>query len=477
MTFPAPSVTFDLVILGAGSAGLSAARFARDLGATVALVDQTRPGGDCLFSGCIPSKTLLKVAKVAWEARRAERYGLSVGALSIDVAAIRRHVEATIERVYDDERPEALAANGIAFFSGGARFVGPNAVQAGEQVLRGGRFLICTGARPRRPPIPGLANVSYLTYDDALRLDTLPASTIVLGTGPVGVELAQAYCRLGSRVTVIGRSGHLLRSADPAVQSLIADILRDEGIDLRLAMGVESIGSGYGGRVEVRSAEATVIGDALLVAVGRTPNVENLGLDLAGVVYSTNGVTVDESLRTSNPAIYACGDVVGGAQFSHYAAWQGYIAVRNALLPGTSRGIQENVPWAMFTDPEVAMVGMTEPEARQRHGKEIAVSSLSLDHVDRARTDDAVRGFVKVVHRRNGQILGAHIVADRAGEMINEYVVAMRHRIPLDRLAQAIHVYPTYSTATQQVAVSFFTRKLLSGFKGRLLRALVRHSG
>ena len=424
--------TYDLIVIGAGSSGLSAGTFAARLGARVALIDRDQPGGDCLRSGCVPSKTLIKVAKVAWEMRHADRFGLAPASAEVDLGLVNAHVQATIERVYQFERPDALQAAGVAFFSGGARFTGPDTVVVGDQLLRGGRFLVCTGAHPVRPALPGLDDVKYLTYEDVFRLDRLPHRLIVLGTGPVGVELAQAFSRLGSRVTIVGRSGHVLSKADPTIQAVVEDILVSEGIDLRLNARAECVEPTDGGGVRVVSAHESIAGDALLVALGRSPNVDELDLKSAGVTYTERGITVDDKLRTSNPRIFACGDVIGGPQFSHYAAWQAYSAVRNALLPGGSRGIRTDVPWAVFTDPEVAAVGLTETEARSRYGKVVLVSQIDLDHVDRAQTDGAIRGVIKVVLRRNGQILGAHIVAPRAGEMIQEYVLAMSHRLPLD---------------------------------------------
>ncbi|HUX86972.1 MAG TPA: FAD-dependent oxidoreductase [Chloroflexota bacterium] len=468
------SDTYDLVVIGAGSGGLSAATFAAELGARVALVDRDRPGGDCLATGCVPSKTLLKVAKVAWEMRHADRFALSSVTPEIDLARVNAHVQATIERVYQFERPEVLRDKGIDFFTGGARFVDSEVVAAGERTLRGGHFLVCTGARPISPNLPGLQQVPFLSYEAVFHLDALPEHLIVLGTGPIGVELAQAFARLGSQVTVIGRSGRVLGRSDPAVQAVVAAVLRDDGVDLRLQGPAEEVAPLATGGLQVTTSQGAVAGDALLVALGRRPNVEGLDLDRARVAYSDQGILVNTTLRTTNPRIFACGDVVGGPQFSHYAAWQGYIAVRNAILPGTSRGILAYVPWAVFTDPEVATVGLTEPAAREHYGNDLVVRQLPLDHVDRAQTDGETRGLVKVVARRNGEILGAHVVASRAGEMIQEYVLAMNHGIRLDQLASAIHVYPTYATANQQVAADFWTERLLTGLKGRVIRLLAR---
>ncbi|MGH2459493.1 MAG: dihydrolipoyl dehydrogenase family protein [Chloroflexota bacterium] len=468
------SDSYDLVVIGAGSAGLSAASFAAELGARVALVDRARPGGDCLATGCVPSKTLINVTPVAWELRHADRLGLAAAVPRIDLARINAHVQATIERVYQFERPEALREKGIDFLAGGARFLGPDVVLAGDRPLRGGHFIVCTGAHPASPRLPGLDRVPFLTYEDIFQLGALPRQLVVLGTGPVGIEFAQAFGRLGSRVTVIGRSGRVLGKSDPTIQAFIEATLRDEGIDLRLQAPAERVESLPEHRARVVTSRGPIDGDALLVALGRCPNVEGLGLDRADVAYTDLGIVVDAKLRTTNPRVLACGDVVGGPQLSHYAAWQGYLATRNALLPGASRGIPAQVPWAVFTDPEVAAVGLSEPAARERYRDDLTIHQLSLERVDRAQTDGEARGIVKVIARRNGQIVGAHVVAARAGEMIQEYVLAINRGIRLDQLATALHVYPTYATANQQVAAAFWTERLLTGTRGRVIRLLAQ---
>lgn len=465
--------TYDLIVVGAGSAGLSAATFAQRLGARVSLIDRNKPGGDCLWSGCVPTKTLIRAAKVAWEARHAERWGLAPSDPAVDLARVNAHARETILQVYENDRPEALRDRGIAFSPGEARFTGPNTIQVGDQELRGGKLLICTGARPARPPLPGLGEVEHLTYESILDLTALPERFIVLGAGAVGVELAQVYGRFGSRVTIVGRSSQVLRHADPAIREEVAEILRGDGIDLRLGAPIRRIGRADLG-VVVETDRETIQGDALLAALGRVPNVEGLDLKKAGVSVSGRGIVVNANLRTSNPDVYACGDVVGGPQHTHYAGWQGYIAVRNALLPGGTPGVLAHVPWAVFTDPEVASVGLTEPEARERYGKKVAACTLPLAAVDRARTDAATRGFVKVLVGENGLIVGAHVVAPRAGEMIEEYILAMDQRIPFDRLAKSIHVYPTYASGNQQIESAYTVSRLLSGWEGWILRRLVK---
>lgn len=465
--------TYDLIIIGAGSAGLSAASFACQLGARVALVDRQKPGGDCLWSGCVPSKTLIKAAKVAWEIRHADRWGLMPSDPAVDLARVNAHVRATILQVYEHDRPETLRDQGVAFFSGGARFTGRNAIRVGDQELRGGKLLICTGARPARPPVPGLDQIDHLTYESMFDLAALPERFIILGAGAIGVEFAQAYGRFGAQVTVVGRSSNVLRRADPAISEEVAGILCADGIDLRLGSAIRRVGCTDQG-VFIETERETIQGDTLLAALGRAPNVEGLDLEKAGVTADDRGIVVNGDLRTSNSDVYACGDVVGGPQHTHYAGWQGYVAVRNALLPGRTPGILATVPWAVFTDPEVASAGLTEPEARERYGKKVTPHVLRLTEIDRAHTDAETPGFMKILVRENGLVVGAHIVAPRAGEMIEEYILAMDQRIPFDHLATSIHIYPTYASANQQLEAAYTVRHLLSGWKGWLLRRFVK---
>lgn len=463
----------DLIVIGAGSGGLSAAPFATKLGASVALIERYRPGGDCLYTGCVPSKALIKAAKVAWEMRRAADYGLAPVEPNVDLGAVMAHVQDVIQRVYQFESPDVLSHEGVELVTGEARFVDAHIVQVGERVLRGKRFIICTGSRAAIPAIPGLAESGYLTYDEVFYMRRLPEHLMVIGAGPIGMEMAQAFRRLGSRVTMFQRSERLLTMADAECSDAIADVLRNEGITFHLGSNLDSV-ERRGESFAIRSGGDVVEGDALLVAAGRKPNVEGLGLEAAGVAYGPRGIPVDPYLRTNQPHIYAVGDVLGAHQFTHYAGMQGYVAVRNALLPGHSTGVLEQVPWTIFTDPEVARVGLTELEARQRHGADVEVTRWPIERIDRAQTDEDRHGFIKVVHRANGEILGAHIVAARAGEMIHEYVLAMDRGLKFGDLSGAMHVYPTYSVGNQQAAAAWRVGSLLEGVTGKLINVATR---
>jgi pyruvate/2-oxoglutarate dehydrogenase complex dihydrolipoamide dehydrogenase (E3) component len=382
------------------------------------------------------------------------------------------HVQEVIQRIYVHESAEALAEEGVEVVLAPARFADPHTVVAGDRTLRAKHVLICTGARASVPPVPGLAETPHESYETIFKLRRLPPRLLVIGAGPIGLELAQAFQRLGSEVTCFQRSEQILTMADPEISAALVEVLRGEGIRFQTGARIERVEATDGGVAVV--AGERFEGDALLIAAGREPNVEGLGLEKAGVVFSKGGIPVDEHLRTNQRHIFACGDVIGSHQFTHYAGWQGYIAVRNALLPGSGGGLRAQVPWTIFTDPEVARCGLTEREARERHGDDVQVCTWPLTLVDRAQTEDDLAGFIKVVHRRQGEILGAHIMAARAGEMIHEYVLAMERGINFGDLSGAIHVYPTYSTGNQQAAAVYRISSLLESRAGRLVTGLAR---
>ena len=469
---------YDVVVIGAGSAGVWAAPFAARLGARVALVEKNRIGGDCTHFGCVPSKALLRAAGVAWHLRTADRFGIDPvqSGLDVDLGRVMASVRRAIDRVYALETPEALARIGVDVIMGAAHFEDPHTVSIGtERRVRARHFLICTGARPVTPQIPGLEETSFWTYETVWRQERLPRRLLVLGSGPVGTELTQAFSRLGSEVTVFERGDRPLSVADPDASAVLREVFEQEGVRFRFGARVERVRERAGTTLVTDRGE-DVEGDALLVAVGRRPAVEGLELERAGVEYSSHGIGVNAHLQTTQKHIYACGDVIGSFQFTHYAAWQAAIAVRTMLFPGSSSGVRANVPWTVFTDPEVAHCGLSESEARQRFPRENAVriARWQLDHLDRAVTDQDLRGFIKVVHRPDGEILGAQIVAARAGEMIHELALAIDRHIKLNELASSIHVYPTYAIGVQQVAAEVRLQSLAASQAVKLARRLAR---
>ncbi len=472
-----------MVIIGGGSAGLTAASFAVQLDARVALVEKHRIGGDCTWTGCVPSKTPLKAAKVTHQMRSASRYGLPAAEPEVDLKAVMTHVREVVAEVYDEESPEALRADGIDVFLGGARFLDPHTIAVGETTLAGRNFVIATGAHPFIPPIPGLEAVNYLTYEDIWDLEVLPRHLLVIGAGPIGCEMAQAFRRLRSEVTLIEGEERLLPRDVPQASRLLAQVFEEEGINLRLGAAVERVwrheagDRAIAGGIHLIAGGEELVGDALLVAVGRRPNVYGLDLEKAGVVYDASGIQVDNNARTKQRHIYAAGDCTGGPQLTHYAGWQGFLAVRNALLPGASVCVTERVPWTTFTDPEVAHIGLSEDGARAKSGGDVMTCEWPMEQVDRARTEGDTAGFMKLVHTKGGTLLGATIVAERAGEMIHEFIIAIDRGIKAGDLANAIHVYPTYSTASMQAAAIIRVDQMLSGTSGRVIRSLARLMG
>ncbi len=460
--------TYDLVIIGAGSGGLIAASFATKLGARVALVEKSRIGGDCTWTGCVPSKALLKAAKVAHEVRTACNYGITSAPPQADMAKVRDYVFAAIQQVYQLESPETLQQKGIDVLLGSARFIDSTSIEVAGQIVHSKKFLITTGARAVLPRIAGLNEGPFVTYEKIFENDRLPEHLLVIGGGPIGSELAQAYRRLGSQVTIV--ADRLLPKEDQDVRELIGRVFEDEGIHLLKgrAKSVRRDGAG----VVVSTDGSEVSGDLLLVASGRKPTVEGLGLNEAGVTYSEKGIPVDEQLRTTVKNIYAAGDVVGGQQFTHFAGWQAFQAVRNALLPASSSGFTSLVPRVTFTDPEVAQVGPTEEQARSMYGKNLKICYTKMSEVDRAVCENDQVGFIKVIAKTNGTILGATIIAARAGETLSELIVAIKQNMKVSDLAGAIHAYPTYSTGIQQLAADMTIEELLSGTSGRIVRGL-----
>lgn len=463
-----PAQRYDLVIIGAGAGGLIAADFAVRLGAKTALVEKGRIGGDCTWTGCVPSKTLLKIAKVARHVRAASRYGINSDSISIDMAKVHDCVQDAVEQIYQGTTPEALRTKGMDVYQGGARFLDAQNIATGDATLQAKYFLITTGANPVMPDISGLSEVPFVTYHQMFDIREMPGSLIVVGGGPVGTEIAQAYQRLGAQVTVVADA--LLPKEDEDTREIIERVFAAEGI--RRVKGRAKSARKEGGTIVVFTRDAEARGNLLLLAVGRKPNINGLDLEKAGVNYSDKGITVDHELRTSVRHIYAAGDVLGGYEFSHFAGWQAFQAVRNALLPGHSSGQTDIVPWVTFTDPEVAHVGLSEQQARSQLGDDLKVHRLPIEKIDRAVCEDDRNGFIKILAKSDGSILGATIIGERAGEAITEIVLAMQHHLTVGDVAGTIHPYPTYSTGVQLLTAQMAIEKRLSGTSGRIIRRL-----
>jgi pyruvate/2-oxoglutarate dehydrogenase complex dihydrolipoamide dehydrogenase (E3) component len=460
------SDSYDLVAVGGGTAGLSAVQAAVAMGKRPLLVSEGPLGGECTWNGCVPSKALIEAARVHHSLARAQAFGIRIDSISVDFAAVMARVHAVIEDIARYEDEAHLRGGGVAVRRGHAELVAPGEVRVDGETIRAERVVIATGSRPSVPPVPGLDAVPFLTNETLFALTAQPAHLLVLGAGPIGLEMAQAFARLGSAVDVIDVIPAYLPREDPDIAALSRRLLEKEGVRFTLGAKTTSVshdGGGFTLALDVDGAARTVTGDALLVAAGRRPNVEGLNLEPVGVRMNRMGIEVDAHLRTSVPSVYAAGDVTGILPFTHAAAYQGRLAARNALGKGTSASYRV-VPWVIFTDPEIAHVGLTEPEARAKHGDDVHVASLPFTAVDRAVIAGEPDGMIKVItkgkpligHAGGGALLGAHVLGPGAGELIHEFVVAMQVRAFSGRLAQAIHAYPSMSLAVQQAAAQLF---------------------
>jgi pyruvate/2-oxoglutarate dehydrogenase complex dihydrolipoamide dehydrogenase (E3) component len=448
---------YDLVIVGMGSGGMVAAEFAATLGVRVAVVERGRVGGDCLWTGCVPSKALLASAKAAHTMRTADRWGLPSVDPDIDTELVWKRIRAVQHEIATtDDDPDRFRRLGVDVVLGTARLAGPNRVEVDGRPLEARFVLLCTGSRPAEPPVDGLAAAGYLTSETIFELDRAPRSVTMIGGGPIAVELAQGLTRLGVRTTVLQRGPGILPRDEPELVEALTAVLVGEGVDLRLGVDVRSVTVDGGAGAKVvhgteRGEPATWAAEELFVAVGRTPNVDGLGLDQLGVATGRRGVHVDDRMRTNLPWLYAAGDVAGRFLFTHSAGYEAVRAVRDMFFPGRGR-VTDVVPWCTFTDPELAHAGLTSAEARERHGDaDVHVWRLAMRHSDRARAEGHPEGGVVVVTAK-GKVVGAHVLAPSAGEVVHELALAIRRGMKLSDVASSIHVYPTLATSVGQLA-------------------------
>jgi pyruvate/2-oxoglutarate dehydrogenase complex dihydrolipoamide dehydrogenase (E3) component len=466
------AAVYDVIVIGGGAGGLVVTAGAAQLGLKVALVEKgDRLGGDCLHYGCVPSKTLIHSAKVASLIRRAPEFGLEGREAPVDFARLTAHVHDVIAEIQKHDDPERFRGYGAEVFFGPARFVSPREVEVNGQRLAGRKFVLASGSRPLVPPVEGLEAAGYLTNETVFGLKRLPPSLLVMGGGPIGMELAQAFARFGARVTVVEMLDRILPSEDPEVCAALREVLQAEGIAIHT--GTRAVRAKAGPRRKVLfcregDRDLRFEADEILVAAGRAPNVEGLNLEAAGVAYGPTGVRVDARLRTTAKHIWACGDVAGPYLFTHAAEYQAGIVLRNVAFHLPARADYRAIPWATFTDPEVARVGLTAGEARQA-GIPHEVLRFPFSQVDRALAEGEPRGFAKFVVAR-GRILGASIIGPRAGELIHEAVLVMQARLPFRRLSDAVHVYPTLAQVNRRTVNTYYGPRLFSPRARTLVR-------
>ena len=449
--------TYDLIVIGSGAAGLTSAFTALGFGKKVLIIEKHKPGGECTWSGCVPSKGLINQAKDVHIAKK-------FADITVDSAKILREVRGVSEAIYEHETPEVLEKAGAVFVQGEAKFVSSKVLQVGDTQYTGKRIMIATGSSPMVPPIPGLQDVPFLTNDNFFEQETLPSSIIVLGAGAIGMELSQAMNRLGVEVTVVEMMPEVMFREEPEFSAIIRQKLTDEGVNFHIgtkAVGVEKTEQGIRLLTEKDEQKGTLEAEAILVALGRSPNIGSLNLDAAGIEYD-RGIKVNDHLQTTAKGVYACGDVAGPYLLSHMANFQGKIATMNALLPINRKANYEHVAWSTFTDPEFARAGLTEAEAREKHGDSIRVYHYDFaEKLDRAKTKAGDMGKIKLITSSRGKVLGAHIIGERAGELIAEVQVMKTLGLNFAKLQGVIHPYPTYADSLRQIAQQVFLDNLL----------------
>ncbi len=451
----------DLVIIGGGAGGLVVASVAGQLGLRVTLVEkEPKLGGDCLHYGCVPSKTLIRVAKVAHAKRTADRYGLQAHDEVANFERVRERIRSVVDKIQEHDDPDRFRSYGCEMLFGTARFTDPHTVAFDDVRLQAKRFVLATGSVPFVPPIPGLEEAGYITNEQVFSMQQLPPRLVVVGAGPIGVELSQALQRLGSEVTLVEAADQVLPREDPDLAQILRGVLVDEGINVRTSAKVTSVSrEGDVRRLELDSGDVLEC-DEILMAVGRRAVVEGIGLEQAGVEYTARGVAVDARLRTSNKHIFACGDVTGIYPFTHMAEYQAGIVIRNTVFRLPAKTDYRVVPWVTYSDPELAHVGMTRQQAEEA-GITPTVLEFPVAGIDRAITDGATTGMVKVLLHK-GRIIGASLLAQHAGELIHELALAIQLKAKAGQVAAMIHAYPTMAQIHKRAINSGYSAQLFS---------------
>ncbi len=463
-----PKHEYDLIVIGGGAAGLTASGMGASFGAKTMMIERAHLGGDCTWYGCVPSKAILKSAKVAQQIRQASHYGLTDQPVAIDFPKVMAHMRHIRQEIYDDaDDPKIYENMGVDVVFGSASFVDPHTIDIasdnGTRRVTSRYFVIAAGASAFVPPIPGIDTVPYLTNESLFELKEQPKRLAIVGGGPIGTEMAQAFTRFGSEVIVIDMLDRILSKDDAELASLLKEALVSEGVRYVLGAGVKALAQGDDGSIQITVEQDgqrhTIETDAVLMATGRRANVAALNPDAAGIAYTKQGITVNDRSRTNVRHIYAVGDVTGRYQFTHMSEHMAKVAVTNALLKVPMKIDTKHVPWVTFTDPEIAHTGMTEAELNAQ-GIAYTTYRFPFTKVDRALTDSEATGWIKVhAKRSNGKIYGVDILGASAGEMISEYALAMKNGVTLRNIADTIHPYPTYGLAVRRAADQWYVQK------------------
>jgi len=459
----------DILVIGAGSGGLSVAAGASQMGADVILLEGHKMGGDCLNFGCVPSKALIASGKAAYGQAHSAVFGVADSAPQVDYAAAKDHVRDVIAQIEPMDSQERFEGFGVKVIREYGSFVSPTQVQAGDQVITARRMVIATGSSPLVPPIPGLDNVPFYTNETIFELREKPDHLLIIGGGPIGVEMAQAHIRLGSKVTVI-EGIKALSKDDPEAADVVLDALRSEGVAIHENAMVAQI-RGSDGAVEIVTENGEIYaGSHLLLAAGRKANVERLNLEVAGIDRTRTGIKTDDALRTTNRKVYAIGDVAGGMQFTHVAGYHAGIIIRSALFGLPSKAKTNHIPWATYTQPELAQVGLTDAQAHAQHGKNVEIARFDFHHNDRAVAERRTTGFIKVMVVK-GRPVGATIVGHQAGELINLWSLAIANNLKMGQIAAMVSPYPTIGELNKRVAGAYFSPRL---FENQTVKRVVR---
>jgi len=464
---------YDLAIIGAGSGGLSVAAAAAMLDVKVVLLERDKMGGDCLNDGCVPSKSLLAAAKTAHIFKTADRYGVQSAEPNVDMAKVMQHVQSVIKAIEPHDSVERFTKLGVKVIQESGKFIDAHTIQAGDQVIRAKRIVLATGSSPAVPPIPGLKHVSFYTNETIFDLQEKPEHLIVIGGGPIGCELAQAFLLLGVKVTVLEAFTILPRDEQDLVDIMRARLIR-QGLSLYEHVKVTKVASENGQiqiSIEKDGLQDTINGSHLLVAAGRSVNVDGLDLEKAGIAYTSKGITVDKRLRTTNKHVYAIGDVAGSYQFTHVANYHAGIVIRNVLFRLPAKVDYSAVPWVTYTDLELAHAGMLSTEALKKN-PQAQVLAMDLSAVDRAQTEHELEGKIKVIADKKGRVLGVSILAPHAGELLLPWIMIIREKKTMRSLTDATVPYPTYSELSKRVAGEFYAPKLFSPFVRWLVKFL-----
>ncbi|WP_169567318.1 dihydrolipoyl dehydrogenase family protein [Sneathiella limimaris] len=467
----------NICVIGGGSGGLSVAAGAVQMGADTVLVEGGKMGGDCLNYGCVPSKALIAAAKKAVSLKTADAFGVSGPDPVVDYAAVMDHVADVIAGIEPHDSVERFEGLGVKVLQGYGEFVSPSQLKVGETVVEARRFVIATGSSPTAPPVPGLDQVNYLTNETLFANRIKPEHLIVIGGGPIGMEMAQAHARLGCKVTLL-EAFSVLAKDDPELTTVVKEAVIASGVDIREQVKIASVKQVQDGSYEIDLEEGgtseTLKSSHLLVAAGRKPNIDRLGLEAANIKHSARGIEVDRQLKTSNRRVFAIGDVTGGYQFTHVAGYHAGIVIRNALFRLPAKVNYDALPWVTYTDPELANVGLSEKAAKEKFGDRVRVLEFDYAENDRARAERLTVGKVKAITDHKGKILGAAIVGAQAGELIQPWALAITGKLKISAMASYISPYPTLSEINKRAAGSFYTPQLFSEKTRKIVRFLSR---